>query len=179
MQKTKAALDKKKNVLVAILSYWKCPFPYRTFAILWVYNCLLLILEHKLLVFCSGNFPLCPSVWGSSPFSLLLVSVYLVLSAVSRSTLTWAFYRKMRMGQFAFFSMLTSNWTSTICWKYWLSFRSSDRRCVASFLSLQFYYIDLPICYFTINMQFLSLLLCSTAWGLGCWFPQKFFYCWE
>ena len=28
-------------------------------------------------------------------------------------------------------------------------------------------------------LQFLSQLLCSTAWGQGCWFPQKFFYCWE
>ena len=38
----------------------------------------ILILEHKSLVFCSGNihYGLC---WGSSPLSLILVSVYLVL----------------------------------------------------------------------------------------------------
>jgi hypothetical protein len=28
-------------------------------------------------------------------------------------------------------------------------------------------------------MQFLSQLLCSTAWGQAWWFPQSFFYCWE
>ena len=28
----------------------------------------------------------------------------------------------------------------------------------------------------TTTMQFLSLLLCNTAWGQGWWFPQKFFY---
>jgi hypothetical protein len=41
--------------------------------------CQFLILENRLLVFCSGKFPLCPCIQGSSPLSLLLVSVYLVL----------------------------------------------------------------------------------------------------
>jgi hypothetical protein len=57
--------------------------------------------------------------------------------------------------------------------------RSCDHRCVfisecsvvfpwSTFLSLYLYHVFL----------FLSLLLCSTAWNQGCWFPQ-FFYCWE
>ena len=33
---------------------------------LWGPICQILILEHKPLVFCSGNFPLCPCVQGSS-----------------------------------------------------------------------------------------------------------------
>jgi hypothetical protein len=41
--------------------------------------------------------------------------------------------------------------------------QSSDHRCVGSFLGLQFYYIDLPVCSCTSTMQFLSQLLCSTA----------------
>ena len=39
--------------------------------------CQFLILEHKLLLSCSGNFFLCPCTPGSSPLSFLLVSVYL------------------------------------------------------------------------------------------------------
>ena len=39
----------------------------------------------------------------------------------------------------------------------------SDHRCVGSFLDLQFYSIDLPVCRCTSTMQFLSQLLCSTA----------------
>ena len=38
-----------------------------------------LVLEHKPLVFCSGKLPLCLCVLSFSPFSLLIVSVYLVL----------------------------------------------------------------------------------------------------
>jgi hypothetical protein len=48
---------------------------YRTFVILWDHICEFLILEHKLLVFCSGNFPLCQCAWDSSSL-FLLVSVY-------------------------------------------------------------------------------------------------------
>jgi hypothetical protein len=47
-----------------ILSYWQCPLPFRSFAILWDPIYLLLLLEHKPLEFYSGNFPLCPCVWG-------------------------------------------------------------------------------------------------------------------
>jgi hypothetical protein len=39
-----------------------------------------------------------------------------------------------------------------------------DHRCVGSFLGPQFYSIDPPACHCTSTMQFLSLLLCSTAW---------------
>ena len=41
--------------------------------------CQLLILEQKALVLCSGKFPLGLCVQGSSPFSLLVDSAYLVL----------------------------------------------------------------------------------------------------
>ena len=92
------------------------------------------------------------------------------------------------MGQFAF-CMLTSSWTSTICWKCSLFFPqgmvfafcqiSSDHRCVGSFLGLEFYSIALPVCLCTNTMWFFSLLIYNTAWGQGWWFPQKFFHCWE
>ena len=35
--------------------------------------------------------------------------------------------------------------------------------------------MDLSVCLCTNNIRFLSLLLCSTAWGKGSWFLQKFF----
>lgn len=41
---------------------------------------------------------------------------------------------------------------------------ASDHRCVGSFLGLQFYSIDLSVCYCASTMQYLSQLLCSTAW---------------
>ena len=44
------------------------------------------------------------------------------------------------------------------------------------YLGLQFYSIDLPTCLYTNTKQFLSLLLCNTAWGQGWWFPQKLVY---
>jgi hypothetical protein len=74
--------------------------------------------------------------------------------------------------------MLTASWTTTICWKccrfssgwFWLLCqRSSDHRCVASFLGLQLYSIDLPACLCTNTMQvfkfiFIYLFItCSTA----------------
>jgi hypothetical protein len=40
---------------------------------------------------------------------------------------------------------------------------------VSLFLSLQFYSIDLC----TNTMWVLSLLLCNTIWGQGCWFPPE------
>ena len=57
--------------------------------------------------------------------------------------------------------------------------KSSDHRCVGSFLGFQFYSVDLLACHCTNTMQVLTLFLCSTACGLGYWFLQKFFYCWE
>ena len=104
--------------MVAFLSYWKCPLPYRSFAMLWGPICQFLILEHKPLVFCSGNFPLCPCAQGSSPLSFLLVSVYLVLCGGPWSSWIWGLYKDIRMDRFAFFYMLTTSWASTICWKY-------------------------------------------------------------
>jgi hypothetical protein len=47
------------------------------------------------------------------------------------------------------------------------------------FLGLRFSWIDWPVCLCFNTMQFLPLLLCSTAWSQGWWFPQKFFNCSE
>jgi len=55
-----------------------CPWPYRSFVPLWGPICLLLIVEHKPFMFCSGNFFQCPCVQDSSPLLLLFVWVYLV-----------------------------------------------------------------------------------------------------
>jgi hypothetical protein len=54
--------------------------------------------------------------------------------------------------------------------------RSSDHRCVGSFLGLQVYSIDLPVCHCTRTMQFLSQLFCSTALGQAWQFQERFIY---
>jgi hypothetical protein len=41
--------------------------------------------------------------------------------------------------------------------------RSNDHKCVGSFLGLQFYSIDLPVCRCTNTVQFLPQVLCSKA----------------
>jgi hypothetical protein len=70
---------------------------YRSFEILWGPICQFLVLEHKLLVFCSGNFP-CAHIFEAHPqFCFLLLSVYLVLCG---STWTWALYKEIRMDRF-------------------------------------------------------------------------------
>jgi hypothetical protein len=85
-------------------------------------------------------------------------------------------YKEIRIDWFAFFYMLTNSWASTIClkcclfstgWFYLLCQRSSDHRCVGSFLGLQPYSIGLPVCLCTNTIQFLSLLhfIINTAWG--------------
>jgi hypothetical protein len=43
--------------------------------------------------------------------------VYLVLCTGSWSTWTWALHKGIRMDQCAFFYILTTSWTSSICWK--------------------------------------------------------------
>ena len=43
----------------------------------------------------------------------------------------------------------------------------SVHKCVVLFMGLQFYSIDQHICLCTNTMQFLSLFLCSKAWGQG------------
>jgi len=80
-----------------------------------------MILEHKPLVFCSGNFPQCPCVWSPSPLFLLLVWVYLVWCGGPWFTWTRALYMVIRMDRFAFFYMLISSWKNTICWKCYFS----------------------------------------------------------
>jgi len=47
------------------------------------------------LVFCSGKFPLCPCAWDSSPLSLLLVWVCLVLCGGPWPAWSWALYKKI------------------------------------------------------------------------------------
>jgi hypothetical protein len=44
---------------------------------------------------------------------------------------------------------------------------------VCSFLALQFYSINLPVCHCTNTKQCLSVLLCSTACGQGWWIPPE------
>lgn len=92
------------------------------------------------------------------------------------STWTWALFRTIRMDWFTFFYMLFSSWTNTICGYPF------DTDGFSSFVKNQvtidvwvhlwvFYSTDLSVCLFSNTMQFLSLLLCNTAWGQGCWFP--------
>ena len=77
---------------------------------LWGPICQLSILGHKPLVFRSGNFPLWPCVWGSSPLSLLLDSLYLVLCGGLLSTWTWALYKEIRMDQFRKWDISWDKW---------------------------------------------------------------------
>jgi hypothetical protein len=108
----------------------KSPYTYRCFSIiLWGMICQFLILEHKLLVFGSGKFPPCPCTQGSSPLSFLLGSVYLALCRSPWSTWNWHLYKEIRIDWLTFFYMLTSSWTTTICWKcclfsHWMVFSS-------------------------------------------------------
>jgi hypothetical protein len=50
---------------------------------------------------------------------------------------------------------------------------------VGSFLGLQFYSFDLPVCCSTSTMWSLQLLFLSTIWGPSWRFPQKNFDCLE
>ena len=134
----------------------------------------------------SRKFPPCQWVWGSFPLSFLLRSVYLVLCWGPWSTWTWALCKMINLDVFSFFYIQTASWTSTIYWRWCLCpivwfllvcWRSSVHKGVGLFLGLQFYSIDQPVCLCTNTIWFLSLLLCTIAWGQGWWFPQKFFYC--
>lgn len=129
---------------------------------------LLLILQHKPLLFCSGNIPPpCQCVLGSFPSFPLLDSLYLDLCGGPWIAWTWALYKEMRMDRFAFYYMRTTSWSSTICCKCWLFSircfwllcqRSSDQRYLGSFLDLQIYSIDLPACGYNNTVQFLITL---------------------
>jgi hypothetical protein len=59
--------DGVPNLLVAILSYWQCPLPYRSFAILWGPICRFFILQHKPLLFCSWIFFPCAHIFEVLP----------------------------------------------------------------------------------------------------------------
>ena len=118
-----------------------------------------MILEPEPLVFCSGNFCLCRCVRGCSfPLSILLESVYLVLCGVPWSTWTWALYKEIRMGQFAFFYVLTATWASTVCWicshfpTGWsrlLCKKSGDHRCVGLILGM---FNSIPLIYLSVSI---------------------------
>jgi hypothetical protein len=136
-------------MLVAILSYWQCPLPYRSFAILWGTTCQFLIL----------------CIWFSvEVFSPLKLELW---------------YKEIRMDQFSFFYMLTTSWNSTICWKcvfFPLGDFSSfvkDQEHLGVWVYL-WVFNSIPLIYLTtpvpIPGSFLSLLLCSRAWGQGWWF---------
>jgi len=81
--------------------------------------------------------------------------------------------------------MLTSSGTGTICWKSiffpldgFVSFVKNQviiDRCVGSFLCLQLYSTGISSCLCTNTIQFLSPMLCNTAWVQGWWFPGKSF----
>ena len=62
------------HLLFPVLCYWQYSLPYKSFAILWGPICQFLILEHKLLVFCSGKFHMCSrffSIFFSTRLSVL------------------------------------------------------------------------------------------------------------
>ena len=163
--------------------------PYKSFAILWGPFCWFLILEHKRLVFYSGKFPLCSCAWRLFPtFFSIRFSVtgfmwrsliHLDLSFVQgdkNGSICILLHANCQLNQYHLLKMLSFFPTG---WFYLLCRRSSDHRCVGSYLSLQFYSNYLPVCLCTNTMKFLSQLLCIPAWGQWWWFHQKFFYCWE
>jgi len=81
------------------------------------------------------------------------------------------------MDRSAFFYMLPSSWTSTICWKYYLFSigwfwllcqKSSDHRCVGSFLGLQFYSIGLSVFFGLFKRMFLlESITVSWIWTIS------------
>jgi hypothetical protein len=58
---------------------------------------LILDVPHKPLMFPLGIVPLCPYLWGFSLISTVLISVPLVLCEDLWSSLTWGFYKEIRM----------------------------------------------------------------------------------
>ena len=136
----------------------------------------------ELLLFCSGICFLYQQVQGSSPHSLLLNLVCLILCWGLWSTWLWALCRVIDMGLFAFFSMQTSNSTSTICWRHFLfpfvwflvlCQISNIPRCVGIYLDLWSYSIDQYVCFYAKPKQFLFLLLCNIVWNQNWWYLQK------
>jgi hypothetical protein len=125
-----------------------------------------------------------------SPLSILLDLVYQILCRSLWSTWTLVLCRVRDKDMFVLFCMLTSiqldqhhllkvlsfffffpiEWFSLLCQK------SCVHRCVGLLQGHQFNSIDQPVCSYTNTMQFLSLLLCSTAWGQGWWSRQERFF---
>ena len=121
--------------------------PYRSFSIIWVAIYQLLLLQSETLVFFSRKFPLYNWVQWFCPIALLLYSLYLFLCVGPWSTWTWWLYKEVKMDHFSMFHMLSTSFTNTICWKFFLFStrwfcllcqQSSDHRCVGLFLCLQF-----------------------------------------
>jgi len=63
---------------------WQCPLPYQSFVISWGPICRFLILKHKILVFCSGNFPLykCLNLFPTFSFISLSTSGFMWRSSI-------------------------------------------------------------------------------------------------
>ena len=109
------------------LSYWQCPFPYRSFSVSWDHICQLLILESEPLVFCSGNSP-CANVFDTLSHFLIycIHCVWFCVEALDLLELELCTMRYINMGQFIFFHMQTTkNWYilncsfCTVLWQSW------------------------------------------------------------
>jgi hypothetical protein len=90
------------------LSYWQWALPYRSFSVSRVLICQSLSngLENEPLLFCSGNFLLCPCVPGYFPLSFLWDSLLLGFMWKSLINLEFSFIQgDLEMGQFAFMCM--------------------------------------------------------------------------
>jgi hypothetical protein len=132
-----------------------------------------LISEHKLLMFFSGTFPLCPCIWGSSSLSLLLsftVSgfmwrslIYLDLSFVQghKYGLICILLRADHKSKLHYLLKMLSFFPLNSCSSFFKG--QVNIGVVGSFLDLQFRFINLPAC--TNTLQLLLLVLCSAAWG--------------
>ena len=158
--------------------------PYRSFAILWDPICWFFILEHKPLVLCPGNIPLCPSVQDFPTFFSIRFSVsgfmwrsliHLDLSFVEGDKngsicillhadrqLNQHHLLKMRsffpLDDFVFF---VKDQVTIGMWVYFWVFNSIQLMDLSVSLSI-------PCSYY-------YYCFCSTDWGQGWWFPQKFF----
>ena len=170
---------------MAFLSYWRCLLPCRSFATYEVpfidslsystSHCCSIqeffpvpISSRLFLTFSSISFSVSVFMWSSL--------IHLVLTLVQgdrNGPIHILLHNNCQLGQYHLLKMLS--------FFHWMVFAPLSKikwpRCVGSFLGLQFCSIDLPVCHYTNTMQFLSQLLCSTAWGQAWWFHQRFFYC--
>ena len=142
-------------------------------------------------MFCSGKFPSADMFNALYRFLFCYIQPFwFYVEVLIHLKSSFVLGDKKKMDQFLYFYMQTTSWPSIICWQCFsppptlsgFGFFVKDQVtpwCVGLFLGLLFDSIDVPVCFCTNTMQFLSLLFCSTAWGQEWWFPQKFFYCWK